>query len=125
MRTFKFLRGSKRQFVKRSWLPNYRQQGQLQWMYRPVGVIFYIESWMENGFYEEEVKTLSVQAGMRYINSFNHFMAINSDKLIFALEFIDNRNLTNFIHYGEDNFNTMPKDIPLIFRGVTRQYEVF
>ena len=121
MRTFKFLRGSKRQFVKRSWLPNYRQQGQLQWMYRPVGVIFYIESWMENGFYEEETKITTIQIYSRYMYSYNEFMEQNRDKVIFAYEFVDNANINNMIHYNHENFDDMPKDIPLIFNGIIRE----
>ena len=125
MRTFKFLRGSKRQFVKRSWLPNYRQQGQLQWMYRPVGVLFYKELKMVNGFCEEETKTVSVQITSRYMHSYNEFMEQHRDKIIFAYEFVDNANISNMIHYGEDNFNDMPRDRPLIFRGIIRSREVF
>jgi hypothetical protein len=50
-------------------------------------------------------------------------MEMNRNNIIFAYEFVDNTDISNMIHYGEDNFNDMPKDIPLIFRGVIRNNE--
>jgi hypothetical protein len=93
-------------------------------MYRPVGVIFYMERRYLNGnVYTEELKTMTVTVYSRYINSYNQFMEMNRDNIIFAYEFVDNTNISNMIHYGEDNFNDMPKDRPLIFRGVIRNTE--
>ena len=122
MRPFKFF--VKPVEVSRRWYGNY-MRGQLQWMYRPVGVIFYIEWKMVDGFYEEETKTVSVQITSRYMYSYNEFMEQHRDKIIFAYEFVDNANISNMIHYNHENFNDMPRDIPLIFRGVIRNYEVF
>ena len=119
IKPFKFFQKN----ITRSWLSS-MHLGQLQWMYRPVGVIFYMERRYLNGnVYTEELKTMTVVVVSRYINSYNHFMEMNRDKIIFAYEFVDNTDISNMIHYGEDNFNDMPKDIPLIFRGVIRNNE--
>ena len=117
---FKFLQNNNKSI--RSWLSS-MHLGQLQWMYRPVGVIFYMERRHNDGIFTEEIKTMTVVVYSRYINSYNHFMEMNRDKMIFAYEFVDNTNISNMIHYGEDNFNDMPKDRPLIFRGVIRNNE--
>ena len=119
IKPFKFFQKN----ITRSWLSS-MHLGQLQWMYRPVGVIFYMERRYLNGnVYTEELKTMTVQVITRYINSYNHFMEMNRDKIIFAYEFVDNTNIGNMIHYNEDNFDNMPKDRPLIFRGVIRNNE--
>jgi hypothetical protein len=115
MKPFKFFQKN----IMRSWLSS-MHLGQLQWMYRPVGVIFYMERTNNDGVYTEELKTMTVVVVSRYINSYNQFMEMNRDNIIFAYEFVDNADISNMIHYGEDNFNDMPKDIPLIFRGVIR-----
>jgi hypothetical protein len=119
MRPFKFFQKD----IKRRWYLRSDHLGQLQWMYRPVGVIFYMENRWNGNFYTEELKTMTVIVTNRYINSYNHFMEMNRNKIIFAYEFVDNTNITNMIHYNQDNFNEMPKDRPLIFRGVTRDNE--
>ena len=119
IKPFKFFQKN----ITRSWLSSIHL-GQLQWMYRPVGVIFYMERRYLNGnVYTEELKTMTVTVYSRYINSYNQFMEMNRDNIIFAYEFVDNTNISNMIHYGEDNFNDMPKDRPLIFRGVIRNTE--
>lgn len=115
IKPFKFFQKN----ITRSWLSS-MHLGQLQWMYRPVGVIFYMERTNNDGVFIEELKTMTVVVYSRYINSYNHFMEMNRDKMIFAYEFVDNTDISNMIHYGEDNFNDMPKDRPLIFRGVIR-----
>ena len=115
IKPFKFFQKN----ITRSWLSS-MHLGQLQWMYRPVGVIFYMERTNNDGIYTEELKTMTVTVVNRYINSYNHFMEMNRDNIIFVYEFVDNTNISNMIHYGEDNFNDMPKDRPLIFRGVIR-----
>ena len=120
IKPFKFLTPAKPTI--RSWLAS-MHLGQLQWMYRPVGVIFYMERRWDGNFYTEELKTMTVVVITRYINSYNHFMEMNRDKIIFAYEFVDNTNIGNMIHYNEDNFDDMPKDRPLIFRGVIRNNE--
>jgi len=97
--------------------------GQLQWMYRPVGVIFYMERTNNDGVFTEELKSMTVSVYSRYINSYNQFMEMNRDKIIFAYEFVDNADISNMIHYNQDNFDDMPKDRPLIFRGVIRNNE--
>ena len=56
---------------------------------------------------------------------FNEFIQMHSDEVIFAYEFIDNANISDMIHYNQDNFNDMPRDIPLIFRGLIRSNDVF
>jgi hypothetical protein len=48
---------------------------------------------------------------------------MNRDKVIFVYEFVDNSDISNMIHYNEDNFDEMPKDIPLIFRGLIKDNE--
>jgi hypothetical protein len=118
LKPFKFFQKS----ITRSWLQS-RYLGQLQWMYRPVGVIFYMERTNNDGVYTEEIKTMTAVVVSRYINSYNHFMEMNRNNIIFVYEFVDNTNISNMIHYGEDNFNDMPKDRPLIFRGVIRNNE--
>ena len=50
-----------------------------------------------------------------------YFYKINN--IIFAYEFVDNADISNMIHYNEDNFDDMPRDRPLIFRGVIRGNE--
>ena len=110
--------------IKRIWYLRSDYLGQLQWMYRPVGVIFYMERRWDGNFYTEELKTMTVVVITRYINSYNHFMEMNRDNIIFVYEFVDNTNISNMIHYGEDNFDDMPKDRPLIFRGVIRNNEL-
>ena len=120
IKPFKFLTPAKP--TTRSWLAS-MHLGQLQWMYRPVGVIFYMERRWDGNVYTEEIKTMTVVVVSRYINSYNHFMEMNRDNIIFVYEFVDNTNISNMIHYGEDNFNDMPKDRPLIFRGVIRNNE--
>ena len=118
---FKFLQNNNKSI--RSWLAS-MHLGQLQWMYRPVGVIFYMERRYLNGnVYSEELKTMTVVVVSRYINSYNHFMEMNRDNIIFVYEFVDNTNISNMIHYNQDNFDNMPKDRPLIFRGVIRNNE--
>ena len=119
IKPFKFFQKN----ITRSWLAS-MHLGQLQWMYRPVGVIFYMERRYLNGnVYTEELKTMTVVVVSRYINSYNHFMEMNRDNIIFAYEFVDNTNISNMIHYNQDNFDDMPKDRPLIFRGVIRNNE--
>jgi hypothetical protein len=119
IKPFKFFQKN----ITRSWLAS-MHLGQLQWMYRPVGVIFYMERRYLNGnVYTEELKTMTVVVVSRYINSYNHFMEMNRDKIIFAYEFVDNTDISNMIHYNQDNFDDMPKDRPLIFRGVIRNNE--
>ena len=119
IKPFKFFQKN----ITRSWLAS-MHLGQLQWMYRPVGVIFYMERRYLNGnVYTEELKTMTVVVVSRYINSYNHFMEMNRDNIIFVYEFVDNTNISNMIHYGQDNFDNMPKDRPLIFRGVIRNNE--
>jgi len=119
MNPFKFFQKD----IKRKWYLRSDHLGQIQWMYRPVGVIFYMECIWDGNFYTEEMKTMTVTVTNRYINSYNHFMEMSRNKIIFAYEFVDNTNIANMIHYGEDNFNEMPKDRPLIFRGVIRDNE--
>ena len=120
IKPFKFLTPAKPTI--RSWLAS-MHLGQLQWMYRPVGVIFYMERRWDGNVYTEELKTMTVVVITRYINSYNHFMEMNRDNIIFAYEFVDNTNISNMIHYNQDNFDNMPKDRPLIFRGVIRNNE--
>ena len=115
IKPFKFFQKN----ITRSWLAS-MYLGQLQWMYRPVGVIFYMERRWDGNVYTEELKTMTVQVITRYMYSYNQFMEMNRDKIIFAYEFVDN---TNMIHYNQDNFDDMPKDRPLIFRGVIRNHE--
>jgi len=50
-------------------------------------------------------------------------MEMNRNNIMFVYEFVDNTNITNMTHYNEGNFNEMPKDRPLIFRGVIRNNE--
>ena len=77
----------------------------------------------DGNFYTEELKTMTVTVVNRYINSYIQFMEMNRENIIFVYEFVDNTNISNMIHYGEDNFDDMPKDRPLIFRGVIRNNE--
>ena len=110
--------------IKRKWYLRSDYLGQLQWMYRPVGVIFYMERTnLNDNVYTEDLKTMTVVVITRYINSYNQFMEMNRDNIIFAYEFVDNADISNMIHYNEDNFDDMPKDRPLIFRGVIRNNE--
>ena len=119
IKPFKFFQKN----IIRNWLSS-MHLGQLQWMYRPVGVIFYMERTnLNDNVYTEELKTMTVQVITRYINSYNHFMEMNRDNIIFVYEFVDNTNISNMIHYNQDNFDNMPKDRPLIFRGVIRNNE--
>lgn len=119
MRPFKFFQKD----IKRRWYLRSDYLGQLQWMYRPVGVIFYMENRWDGNFYTEELKTMTVTVTNRYINSYNHFMEMSINKIIFVYEFVDNTNISNMIHYNQDNFDDMPKDRPLIFRGLIRDNE--
>jgi len=66
---------------------------------------------------------MTVTVTNRYIYSYDQFMEMNRNNIIFVYEFVDNADISNMIHYGEDNFNEMPKDIPLIFRGVIKNNE--
>ena len=118
MKPFKFFQKN----ITRRWLES-RYLGQLQWMYRPVGVIFYMERTHNDGVFTEEIKTMTVVVNNRYIYSYYHFMEMNRDKIIFAYEFVDNRDISNMIHYNQDNFDDMPKTTRLIFRGVIRNNE--
>ena len=118
IKPFKFFQKN----ITRNWLAS-MHLGQLQWMYRPVGVIFYMERTNNDGVYTEELKTMTVTVVNRYINSYNQFMEMNRENIIFVYEFVDNTNISNMIHYNQDNFNDMPKDRPLIFRGVIRNNE--
>ena len=128
MQTFKFLQNNKikSDWIQRSWFPEFQSlQGRLNWMNQPVGTLYYREMIMENGFYREELKSTTFTIFSRYINSYNHFVEMNRDKIIFAYEFVDNTNISNMIHYNHENFNDIPKDRPLIFRGIIRSHEVF
>jgi len=118
IKPFKFFQKN----ITRRWLES-MHLGQLQWMYRPVGVIFYMERTNNDGVFTEELKSMTVSVYSRYINSYNQFMEMNRDKIIFAYEFVDNADISNMIHYNQDNFDDMPKDRPLIFRGVIRNNE--
>ena len=119
MKPFKFFQKD----IKRKWYLRSDYLGQIQWMYRPVGVIFYMENRWDGNFYTEELKTMTVIVTNRYFYSYNQFMEMNRDNIIFAYEFVDNTDISNMIHYNEDNFDEMPKDRPLIFRGVIRDNE--
>ena len=125
MNQFKFFRDNAPiRVVSRSWYGNY-YRGRLQWMYRPLGVIFYNEMTEQNGIYDSDIKSVSVQVTSRYMYSYNEFMETHRDKIIFAYEFVDNANISNMIHYNHENFDDMPRDRPLIFRGIIRSHEVF
>jgi hypothetical protein len=100
-----------------------RYFGQIQWMYREAGIIFYMQRSYNNGVVTEEIKTMTIRAHMRYFNSYDHFMEVNRNKIIFVYEFVDNTNIENMIHYNQDNFDDMPRDRPLIFRGVVYDNE--
>lgn len=106
----------------RRWLES-NLLGQLQWLTQPVGVVFYMERRWDGNFYTEELKSMTITITNRYINSYNHFMDNNRDKIIFVYEFVDNADISNMIHYTRDNFDDMPKDRRLIFRGVIRNNE--
>lgn len=117
MKPFKFFQKN----IIRNWLES-RYLGQLQWMYRPVGVIFYMERTHVGDVYTEEIKTMSVVSTIRNIQSYNHFMEQNRNNIVFAYQFIDQQN--GGLTWNEQNFHNMPRDRPMIFRGVIRNYEV-
>ena len=106
----------------RRWLES-NLLGQLQWLTQPVGVVFYMDRRWEGNFYTEELKSMTITITNRYINSYNHFMDNNRDKIIFVYEFVDNADISNMIHYTRDNIDEMPRDRRLIFRGVIRNNE--
>jgi hypothetical protein len=111
--------------ITRNWYLRSDYLGQIQWMYRPVGVIFYMERTnLNDNVYTEELKTMTVTATSRYMYSYNQFMEMNRDNIIFAYEFVDNADISNMIHYNEDNFDDMPRDRRLIFRGVIKNNEL-
>ena len=118
MKPFKFFQKN----PIRRWLES-NLLGQLQWLTQPVGVVFYMERRWEGNFYTEELKSMTITITNRYINSYNHFMDNNRDKIIFVYEFVDNADISNMIHYTRDNIDEMPKDRRLIFRGVIRNNE--
>jgi len=118
MRPFKFFQKN----PVRRWLES-NFLGQLQWLMQPVSVVYYMDRRWDGNFYTEELKTMTVTVTNRYINSYNHFMEMNRNNIIFVYEFVDNTNITNMTHYNEGNFNEMPKDRPLIFIGVIRNYD--
>ena len=118
MKTFKFLQKN----PIRLWLES-NLLGQLQWLRQPVGEVLYMERRWDGNFYTEELKTMTIVVSVRYINSYNHFMEMNRNNIIFIYEFVDNTNITNMTHYNEGNFDEMPKDRPLIFRGQIRKNE--
>jgi hypothetical protein len=120
MQKFKFLQNNIKPI--RKWLES-NFLGQLQWLMQPVGVVYYMDRRWDGNFYTEELKSMTVTVTNRYINSYNHFMEMSRDKIIFVYEFVDTTNITNFTHYNQDNFDDMPKDRPLIFRGVIRGNE--
>jgi len=97
--------------------------GQLQWLMQPVGVVYYMDRRWDGNFYTEELKTMTVTVTNRYINSYNHFMEMNRNNIIFVYEFVDNADISNMVHYNQDNFDEMPKDRRIIFRGVIRNYD--
>lgn len=119
MKEFKFFQ--KNNPIRR-WLES-NLLGQLQWLTQPVGVVFYMDRRWDGNFYTEELKSMTVQIYSRYINSYNHFMEMNRNSIIFVYEFVDNTNITNMTHYNRGNFDDMPRDRPLIFRGVIRNHE--
>jgi len=119
MKPFKFFQNN----TIRKWYLRSDHLGQLQWMYRPVGVIFYMENRWDGNFYTEELKTMTVTVTNRYIYSYDHFMQMNRDKIIFVYEFVDNADISNMIHYNQNNFDEMPRHRGLIFRGVIRDNE--
>jgi hypothetical protein len=92
-------------------------------MTQQVGVVFYMENRWDGNFYTEELKTMTVIVTNRYMRSYNQFMEMNRNNIIFVYQFVDNADISNMIHYNEDNFDDMPRDIPLIFRGVIRNNE--
>ena len=118
MRPFKFFQKN----PIRRWLES-NLLGQLQWLTQPVGVVFYMDRRWDGNFYTEELKSMTITITNRYINSYNHFMDNNRDKIIFVYEFVDNADISNMIHYTRDNFDDMPRDRRLIFRGVIRNNE--
>lgn len=118
MKPFKFFQKN----IIRRWFRSDRL-GQIQWMYRPVGVIFYMECKWDGNFYTEEMKTMTVHVNDRYILSYNQFMRMNRDNIIFAYQFVDNADINNIVHYNHDNFDDMPRDTRLIFRGVIKRNE--
>jgi hypothetical protein len=116
VKEFKLLRGHK---PIRRWLES-NLLGQLQWLLEPVGVVFYMDRRWEGNFYTEELKSMTIQIYNRYFLSYNEFIEINRNNIIFVYEFVDNSDISNMVHYNRDNFDEMPRDIPLIFRGVIR-----
>ena len=120
MRQFKFFK--KNYGITRSWWPT--TIGHFQWMYRPMGTMFYTEVSMVDGFYQEETKTMFIEAENHHISSFDNFMAMNRNKTIFAYRFIYGEDI-NHIIYDADNFDDMPRDRPLLFVGIIRSNEVF
>ena len=113
MKPFKFFQKK----ITRCWLES-RYLGQLQWMYRDVGVIFYMERTHDGDTYTEEIKTTSVVSTNRVIISYDHFMEQNRNNIVFAYQFIDYQN--GGLTWDYYNFRNMPKDRPMIFKGVIR-----
>ena len=118
MKPFKFFQKN----PTRRWLES-NLLGQLQWLMQPVGVVFYMDRRWEGNFYTEELKSMTVTVTNRYISSYNQFMEMHRNDIIFVYEFVDNSDISNMIHYNQDNINDMPRDIPLIFKGITRNNE--
>ena len=115
MKTFKFFQKN----PIRRWLES-NLLGQLQWLTQPVGIVFYMDRRWDGNFYTEELKSMTVTVTNRYIYSYDHFMQMNRDKIIFVYEFVDNADISNMIHYNQNNFDEMPRHRRLIFRGLIR-----
>ena len=115
MRPFKF-------FQKRpiKWLES-TLLGQVQWMYRPVGVIFYMDRRWNGNFYTEELKSMTITSSSRIYRSYDHFMEVNRNSIIFAYSFYTP--FPNMVEYNQDNFEDMPRDTRIVFKGVIRNNE--
>lgn len=116
MRPFKFFQSNKSHTTS-----FYRRllgipMGQIRWVDVPVVIVYYIDG--EDIGYNRvnmELRSMTIAMESRRINSYNHFHEMNSENttLIFY-NFVDQ---TSGTIYTEGNFNEMPRDVELMFRG--------
>jgi hypothetical protein len=91
------------------------RRGKLQWLLEPAQMVIYTDrTYHDDGTYTEKIKTRMVCISYRRIRSYNDFMEMYRNSIIFVYEFV---NYSDMIYYKQDNLDDMPRDMELLFKG--------
>lgn len=113
MKPFKFFQKKKTEPIlfRRSYVG--LNIGEIHWVDLPIGMVYYMEMIQEDDIHCE-LKSTSIGMRTHSISSYNNFISLTQGKIIVAYHFISP---TTGIIYTQENFDEMPRDSELMFRG--------